>query len=329
MSREPHTHVRAFARLHLGFLDLNGSMGRQFGSIGLSLDDICLELVAAPSSGFTLEGPGAARAEVIARTVFDTVGYAGGVSLRILRSIPEHAGLGSGTQLALAVGTACARLARALLTAEDLASLLMRGQRSGIGIGTFCQGGFVVDAGRGPGSRIPPVVSRLAVPDPWRFVLIMDRSRQGAHGEAESEVFACPSSMPEAQSAHLCRVTLMRLLPALAEADCHAFGAAVAEIQAITGEHFSQWQAGRYSSPDVAAVLAFMAECGATGCGQSSWGPTGFAIFPEAGAAARAVELARKRWHDNAQLDFVSCRAANHPAAVRIDNAGARQHAHG
>jgi beta-RFAP synthase len=329
VSRASNIHVRAFARLHLGFLDLNGSLGRQFGSIGLSLDDVCLELMAAPGLGFTLAGPGAARAETVARTVFEFAGHSGGVDLQILRAIPEHAGLGSGTQLALAVGTACARLAGVSLTVGALANLLLRGQRSGIGIGTYSQGGFVVDAGRGPATLTPPVISRLPVPDPWRFVLVMDRSRQGAHGDKESEAFSRLPMMPETQSAHLCRITLMRLLPALAEADCLAFGAAVNEIQTITGEHFSQWQSGRYSSPDVAAVLAFMAESGATGCGQSSWGPTGFAIFPEPAAAVSAMELARKRWDYNAQLDFVSCRAANHPAVVRSEPTAARQYAHG
>ncbi len=329
VSRENRIHVRAFARLHLGFLDLNGSLGRQFGSVGLSVDGVCLELMATPGTGFSISGPGAARAETVARAVFDFAGHAGGIDLQILRAIPEHAGLGSGTQLALAVGTACARLAGASLTVEELANLLLRGQRSGIGIGTYAQGGFVVDAGRGPATRTPPVISRLPVPDHWRFVLVMDRSRQGAHGDKESEAFSRLPLMPESQSAHLCRLTLMRMLPALTEADCTAFGAAVNEIQAITGEHFSQWQSGRHSSPDVEAVLGFLARSGATGCGQSSWGPTGFAIFPDAAAALGAVEQARKRWDDNPELDFVSCRAANHPAVVRSDTTAARQHARG
>ena len=33
-----HVKVTANARLHLGFLDLNGDLGRKFGSIGLCLD---------------------------------------------------------------------------------------------------------------------------------------------------------------------------------------------------------------------------------------------------------------------------------------------------
>lgn len=327
MSREARIHVRACARLHLGFLDLTGTAARQFGGIGLPVDDIALELTATPAAAVTVSGPGAERAASIARAMFTALGVAGGAHLEIGRGIPEHAGLGSGTQLALAVGTACARIAGADLTVEQVAALLLRGQRSGIGIGTFALGGFVVDGGRGPHTRTPPIISRLPVPEAWRFVLVLDRSRQGTHGDRETAAFHQLPPMPAPQSAHLCRVTLMQLLPALAEGNCSVFGGAASEIQAVVGEYFSRCQAGRFMSPDVAAAVDQLLSDGATGGGQSSWGPTGFGIFPNPNAAARAVERARTRWHDNAELDFVSCRAANHPAAIRAD--AAARHAHG
>jgi predicted sugar kinase len=37
--------VSAAARLHLGFLDLNGGLGRTFGSIGLAIDGFDTRLV--------------------------------------------------------------------------------------------------------------------------------------------------------------------------------------------------------------------------------------------------------------------------------------------
>ncbi len=38
--------VTAAARLHLGFLDFNGDLGRRFGSIGLAIDafETCVQL---------------------------------------------------------------------------------------------------------------------------------------------------------------------------------------------------------------------------------------------------------------------------------------------
>lgn len=327
MSREAKILVRACARLHLGFLDLSGARDRQFGSIGLALEDFPLELSAVPSTKVSASGPGAERAIGMARTMLTELAYPGGVELHIHRGIPEHAGLGSGTQLALAVGTACARIVGAEMSAQEIGVLLLRGQRSGIGIGAFTLGGFVVDGGRGPHTRIPPIVSRMPVPDAWCFVLVLDRGSQGTHGDREAAAFAQLPPMLPAQSAELCRLTLMQILPALAEGDCAGFGSAVSEVQAVIGAIFSRYQSGRFTSPAVAQAVAALLEEGATGGGQSSWGPTGFAIFPTAADAARAVERARMRRHDNPHLDFVSCRAANHPAVIRAD--AAARHAHG
>src|SRR5882672_592426 len=42
--------VFAPARLHLGFLDLNGGLGRRFGSLGLTIDGIGTRLTIARTS---------------------------------------------------------------------------------------------------------------------------------------------------------------------------------------------------------------------------------------------------------------------------------------
>ena len=49
--------VIAPARLHLGFLDLNGSLGRLFGSIGLAIDRPRTELVLKRARAFNGRGP--------------------------------------------------------------------------------------------------------------------------------------------------------------------------------------------------------------------------------------------------------------------------------
>jgi predicted sugar kinase len=58
-----------------------------------------------------------------------------------------------------------------------------RGARSGIGIATFEQGGLVVDGGRGKQTLTPPVISRMTVPDDWRFILVFDQRGQGQINE--------------------------------------------------------------------------------------------------------------------------------------------------
>jgi predicted sugar kinase len=84
----------------------------------------------------------------------------------------------------------------------------------------------------------------------------------------------------------------MQALPALAERELAPFGAAVARIQEVVGDYFAPRQGGRrFTSAKVEAAIGRLTREGATGGGQTSWGPTGFA-FVESEAAARVL-LAR------------------------------------
>src|SRR5260370_13087261 len=53
--------VFAPARLHLGFLDLDGGLGRRFGGLGLTIDGFGTRLRMAPAPAPAASGPGAAR----------------------------------------------------------------------------------------------------------------------------------------------------------------------------------------------------------------------------------------------------------------------------
>ena len=90
---------------------------------------------------------------------------------------------------------------------------------------------------------------------------------------------------------------LMQALPALVERDIEGFGDAIGELQRITGDYFSPAQGGRFSSRAVAEALAWLESQGIAGVGQSSWGPTGFAIM--AGEDARWNWRGRRN-HDGA-----------------------------
>src|SRR3546814_14422204 len=50
------------ARLHLGFVDLNGGLGRRFGSLGIALDTPQTRLTLRRGDRTFAEGPGATRA---------------------------------------------------------------------------------------------------------------------------------------------------------------------------------------------------------------------------------------------------------------------------
>ncbi|MBA4228922.1 MAG: hypothetical protein C0456_20205 [Hyphomonas sp.] len=68
--------VRAPARLHFGFLDLNGGLGRRFGSIGLALDAPAVQLVARPAKRVSASGPEAerVRANLLAAAAYLDIG---------------------------------------------------------------------------------------------------------------------------------------------------------------------------------------------------------------------------------------------------------------
>jgi beta-RFAP synthase len=311
--------VDAPARLHMGFLDLNGDLGRHFGSLGLALDRPRTRVSVVGSASVVVEGPCADIALEYARTFMNKLGLTGGVQIDLDQTIPPHAGLGSGTQLALAVGMGIARLYGLEITSAEIGRVLGRGARSGIGIGAFEQGGFLIDGGRSREDIPPPLICRLRVPDQWRIVLVLDPDRQGVHGDEEQYAFATLPQFSAAESGKLCRLVLMKILPALAQSDIVGFGQGISELQRRVGNHFAARQGGRFSSDEVEAALRWMSRNGAAGVGQSSWGPTGFAVCESERVASDLIARSRESRGNSSRLQFVLSKPRNEAGSVHID----------
>ena len=285
--------VRAPARLHLGFLDPTGALGRRYGSLGLAIDDPKTKLAISIASSFSAGGPESDRALLAAHRFGSAFAPDLKFCVDVERAIPPHAGLGSGTQLALAVGAGVLKLAGQNRPAGLIGELAERGARSSIGIGAFETGGFIVDAGKslnpGKSSPPPPILMRAHFPENWRCILILDERNQGVHGDRETAAFASLPPFPVTSAAHICHLVMMQLTPALHEQDLAAFGAALTEIQEIVGAHFAAAQGGSaWSSPAVGRIASKLSDAGAVGIGQSSWGPTGFA-FTRDEASAKSI----------------------------------------
>lgn len=311
----PSVVVRVPARLHLGFLDLNGDIGRQFGSVGLAIDSLSTKLTLSLASTTKVEGPQADRASRYLTLMTDFLAPQSSHLLVVDEALPSHAGLGSGTQLALAIAASVRRLHGHPLDIVSDSLRLERGGRSGIGIGLFDRGGLVVDGGRGAQTGVPPIVSHLPFPAGWRIILVLDPSRQGRHGDSERAAFASLPVFPNWRSAQICRLILMKALPAVQEDDIISFGAAVRDVQALLGDHFAPAQGGRFASPQVAAILDLLEGAGAHGIGQSSWGPTGFAFAKTDSQAQSLAALARS--HPNARgLDIRVAAGLNRGAEI-------------
>jgi beta-RFAP synthase len=301
--------VRACARLHLGLLDNNGEQGRAYGSIGLAVDHPQLVLKAEEADGLQVAGIETERVAACAQRFIRHSGLPARARLTLSSSIPAHVGLGSGTQIALAVGTALARLAGSRLRTRDIALALGRGLHSGVGISAFQHGGFVLDGGRrilsGPDDAsatagharqidtdgTPPILFRHAVPKTWFFVVAIPEAGQGISGEREAQALTRLPPAPSALVEKISRLLLMKMLPALVEKDIANFGQALTDIQRLVGDCFAPVQGGRYATPLVETLVDFLLDRGAAGAGQSSWGPTVYGLVH---GKARARTLARE-----------------------------------
>lgn len=311
--------VVAAARLHLGFLDMNGGLGRHFGSLGLAIDRPATRLTIRRAAAPAVEGLEAERAARHLAFLARHLGLTPAYHLTIDEAIPAHAGLGSGTQLALGIAAALRRLEGIPADAPSDALLLRRGARSGIGLGLFQRGGFIVDGGRGAQTATPPVVAHMDFPPQWRVIVVLDSRTDGMHGRDELAAFARLADFEAASAAEICRLVLIKVLPALAEHDIGSFGDAIARLQEIAGDYFAPAQGGApYASNAVGLVMEELRRHGARGTGQSSWGPTGFAFAADAQEARRLCDRTREKAAAQG-LDMAICNGVNHGALVEVE----------
>ena len=281
--------VEAPARLHMGLLDLRGDLGRKYGGLGAALEAPALLLEAAEAPALDVHGPEAERVGEAAQLFLSHLGIRRGARLRVHRPIPAHAGLGSGTQTALATGRALATLFGLELGVDELARATGRARRSAIGTWAFEQGGFLLEGGRtDTGDTAAPLLLRRAMPAEWRCLLVTPEVPQGLSGSAEDEAFRTLAPPATSVVEKIARQILMVVLPALVEEDLPAFGRGITEVQGLVGEMFASVQGGRFAHPEVAGLVRDLLQQGAAGAGQSSWGPTVFGLF---GNEARAEEV--------------------------------------
>lgn len=314
--------VTSSARLHMGFFDLNGTIGRKFGSLGVSINTPCTQIEIARSEKTIIEVISGHHAyeniEKIVKSLKIAHKIAQNFSVKINQSIPEHTGLGSGTQLALALGAGLNRLFNLGLTVPQIAAITQRGSRSGIGIGTFEHGGLVIDGGRGNAEAPPPIIAQHDFPQEWPILLIVDNAEQGAHGEHEIMAFdALPNaSLETAQT--LAHSVLMQALPAIVERDYAEFSRAIYKLQRATGEYFAPAQGGIFKSKSVAEVLNYLYKNNVLCAGQSSWGPTGFAVFKDDLSANATLTLLQQQFSKFNNISFQLVRSKNTGASIQL-----------
>lgn len=325
--------VQTASRLHFGLLSFPSSPtwpnqlgeetipARWLGGVGLMVQSPGIMVQFHPANDWSAHGPLAERALFFARCFFDWTRTDNDDFSRTIRGLspapqeimvkhcaPEHAGLGTGTQLGLAVARGLSEAWNFPMPAEELCRRVGRGERSALGCHGFFQGGFLVEAGKSllnrtqsisegaessSRSHISPLIARLPFPPAWRIVLIVPSGSAGLHGIGEGEAFQqlLTRGFPLKQTESLCRLALLGLLPAVIELDFKGFGEALFDFNSLAGQAFAKFQGGTYANLRIAELIQFIRSQGVSGAGQSSWGPTVFAVTED---DSRADDLAGK-----------------------------------
>jgi len=313
--------VETGSRLHLGFTNLGRDLGRGFGSIGVAIDRPSTSVVVEESDTLEVHGEDREAVRAAVQRFCGVFAVEPRVRVTVRNAIPEHVGLGSGTQLALAVGAGLAAICRVDTDTAEIAAAVNRGRRSGIGVAAFAGGGFIVDAGvalaGADRSRVATVVWRHDMPADWCFVVAVPKGGEGLNSTREEKVFAALEPSVRV-SEEVCRITQLQLMPALVERDLEAFGRALTAIDSRTGSYFAKVQGGLYSHAATEDLIALMLSEGAAGAGQSSWGPAVYGVVREP-SARRLQERARDFLAARALGEAVFvCHGRNTPAQVEV-----------
>ncbi len=296
-------------------------MRRIWGSVGLAVDGVGYRIVVEESSSVRVEGCQVARFHEILREALEKLNLEGvAVKLRAERCIPEHRGFGSTTQAKLAVYTALAEIAGIDYDVYKLARLAGRGRVSGIGIGAFAYGGFLVDTGKRVGREddIPRIMARVELPEDWAIVYMTPLTGWRV-GEESEIVYQGSVSMEE--HCELLDTVFDWLLPAAVEKDFDAFTSALEALEARMASYFSRAQGGAFCCKEAEEAARALRQAGGRGVGQSSWGPTVYAFFCDTVEAREALnEAARMLEEKGVRLEaYGVLRPRNRGAVVRVE----------
>jgi beta-ribofuranosylaminobenzene 5'-phosphate synthase len=286
--------VTAGSRLHFGMLSFGQPGRRQFGGAGAMLSSPHLRLTISESDRFTVRGPLADRTQEFVGHLSRHAAWWQDdrpFSLTIEAAPPQHSGLGSGTQLGMSLAMGLARWFEAPhQSAAAFAAAVGRGKRSAVGIHGALLGGFIMESGKLSEAEISPLLGRFVLPETWRFVLIIPDAIAGISGEAEQRAFERLPPVPTELTAALCRELVCELAPAAACGDFKRFGEALYQYGRLAGQCFAAQQGGAYASPETELLVEHCRDAGVRGVGQSSWGPTVFALCREEGEAQALID---------------------------------------
>ena len=207
-----------------------------------------------------------------------------------------HIGYGTGTQVAMATNAILEAWTGGVNSrGEPLPNALGRGSRSLVGSVGFEQGGLIYDSGMeeilSPVTECQAEIASVrcfTIPAGWRWMTVSADGLEGMSGKHEATAFAGISADEHSRN-RVKRFVENELLRSLTDNDFDGFSANLYEYGIRCGEFFRPHQSGLFSSQRMSEVVAKIRKLGVCGVGQSSWGPTVFALFSDCISAEQFV----------------------------------------
>ncbi len=310
--------VRTPSRIHVTLIDLNGELGRIDGGVGIALNEPFVMIKAEESDEVIVKGESENldRYRDVAKRFHDRFGC--GIEIEVLKDFKAHVGLGSGTQISLAVGKAFVEIYEIDMSVREIAEFVGRGGTSGIGVAAFEYGGFIVDGGHStkekksflPSSfskaKPAPIIARHDFPE-WEINVFIPENK-GFFGMREKDLFEKNTPLSINEVRELCHTILMKLLPSVVEQDLDAFSDAIYRIQHVG---FKRAEVSQYGDL-ISGLIETVKDYGAVG--MSSTGPVTYFIGEKEGAKIVESYLKEKE----IEFELVKTKARNRGAEVEI-----------
>ena len=246
-------------------------------------------LRVSPADRFEAAGPLAARVRGVVERFAGCRKLAAlpACRIEIVYAPPEHVGLGTGTQLALSVVAGLtAFLGEAPPESAELAAAGWAGLPARRSAPTVSHAAVSSSTpAKTPGEPLAPLAQRVELPPAWRFVLVIPGHERGLSGDEERLAFEALPPVSASTTAQLREELAERLFPAAERGDFEQFGESLYRYGHAAGLCFAARQSGAFASPRVAELVATIRSLGVRGTGQSSWGPTVFALLESAQSA--------------------------------------------
>ena len=305
--------IQSPARLHFGLMEVCSGQDRLFGGLGAMIEQPAtqLSLTMIPTKNqqqietYSIEAdePWRSRIEsVVKRWILANASpITPPFQIRLDNQPRMHAGLGSGTQVACAAVSLLSNWHRNKFMARgssskdlsvsfaDLSKITQRGKRSFVGLAGHQKGGFIIDYGQSIiGSERQ--IDHLEIPHEWHVVLAKPLATATISGVVENDYFG-QSQFPNPHRESMWSRVQDEIVPSLRKGDLRQFGSALYEYGRDAGRVFARVQGGIYRDQVVASLIDWMRAQGVAATGQTSWGPTVYAIL---GTKQDAEELLLK-----------------------------------